>query len=59
MEQVLDTEQVSDTKQASNIEQASDTEQVFNTEQVSVKRSHTRKDLDQNLFKIYLWLKQE
>ncbi|CAG8673792.1 18102_t:CDS:2, partial [Racocetra fulgida] len=43
-----DTVQVSDTEQVSNTEQTSDTEQISDTEQVFTKRSHTRKDSDQN-----------
>ncbi|CAG8786219.1 23965_t:CDS:2, partial [Gigaspora margarita] len=57
--QVSDMAQVSDTEQASDTEQLSDTEQVSNTEQASAKRSHSRKDPDQNWFRIYPWLKKE
>ncbi|CAG8798564.1 9431_t:CDS:1, partial [Dentiscutata erythropus] len=53
-----DTEQASDTEQVSNTEQISNTEQVSDTEQVSIKRSHIRKDPNQNWFKIYPWLKK-
>ncbi|CAG8669166.1 10960_t:CDS:2, partial [Scutellospora calospora] len=49
----------SDTEQISDIEQVSNTEQVSDTEQVSTKRSHIRKDPNQNWFKIYPWLKKE
>ncbi|PKC52519.1 hypothetical protein RhiirA1_481305 [Rhizophagus irregularis] len=45
--------------QGENQEELSSSSDISDTEQASAKRSHVRKEPNQNWFKIYPWLKKE